>query len=146
MAVIEAGVAYRENVDEVMEALKTLGAEMKADPTYGPLILEPLEMLGVDAFGDSAVTIKCRFKTLPLKQWTVMREFNRRMKNRFDELGIEIPFPHQTVYFGADKKGKAPPVFIRTLEETPQPVPPPSAAEPKPEKADVPPQPQEEFK
>lgn len=119
MAVIEAGVAYRENVDEVMEVLKQLGAEMREDPTYGPLIIEPLDMLGVDALGDSAVTIKCRFKTVPLKQWMVGREFNRRMKNRFDELGIEIPFPHQTVYFGVGKDGKAPPAFIHALKDEP---------------------------
>ncbi|WP_316979655.1 mechanosensitive ion channel domain-containing protein [Shumkonia mesophila] len=140
MAVIEAGVAYRESVDEVMEVLKQLGAEMTADPTFGPLIIEPLEMLGVDALGDSAVTIKCRFKTVPLKQWTVGREFNRRMKNRFDELGIEIPFPHQTVYFGVDKQGKAPPVFVQTQDDTPPAAPPaPAAVEAETEKPDTPP-------
>ena len=53
-----------------------------------------------------------RLKTLPLKQWAVGREFNRRMKKRFDELGIEIPFPHLTLYQGQDKKGKAPPLFV----------------------------------
>ncbi len=137
MAVIEAGVAYRESVDDVMEVLKQLGAEMKEDPTYGPLIIEPLEMLGVDALGDSAVTIKCRFKTVPLKQWTVGREFNRRMKNRFDELGIEIPFPHQTVYFGVDKQGKAPPVFVRTQDDTPPTEPAPPTPEPESEKPET---------
>lgn len=115
MAVIEAGVAYRENVDEVIEVLKQLGEEMRADTEFGPLILEPLDILGVDALGDSAVVIKARFKVRPIKQWAVRREFNRRMKNRFDELGIEIPFPHQTVYFGADKDGSAPPAFVRNL-------------------------------
>lgn len=116
MAVIEAGVAYRENVDEVMAVLRQLGAEMKEDPEYGPLILEPLEMLGVDALADSAVIIKCRFKTAPLKQWMIRREFQRRMKNRFDELGIEIPFPHQTLYFGVGKDGTAPPAFVQTVK------------------------------
>jgi small conductance mechanosensitive channel len=66
----------------------------------------------VDRFADSAVVIKARFKTRPLRQWEVMREFNRRIKNRFDELGIELPFPHQTVYFGADKEGRAPPAHV----------------------------------
>jgi len=141
MAVIEAGVAYRESVDEVMEVLKQLGAEMTSDPTFGPLIIEPLEMLGVDALGDSAVTIKCRFKTVPLKQWTVGREFRRRMKNRFDELGIEIPFPHQTVYFGVDKQGKAPPVFVQTQDAAPsaEPPAPAPAAGAEMEKPDTPP-------
>jgi small-conductance mechanosensitive channel len=102
------GVAYREDVDEVMEVLRAIGQEMQGDPDYRHLILEPLEILGLDTFADSAVIIKARIKTLPIKQWTVGREFNRRMKRRFDELGIEIPFPHTTLYFGVDKKGQAP--------------------------------------
>jgi moderate conductance mechanosensitive channel len=104
----DVGVAYREDVDEVMEVLRAIGQEMQQEPDYRRLILEPLEILGVDTFADSAVIIKARIKTLPIKQWTVGREFNRRMKKRFDELGIEIPFPHTTLYFGEDKKGKAP--------------------------------------
>lgn len=108
-SVMDIGVAYRENVDDVMEVLKEIGAELQLDPEYGPKILEPLEVLGVDAFADSAVVIKVRIKTVPTKQWWVGREFNRRMKNKFDELDIEIPFPHQTIYFGVDKKGSAAP-------------------------------------
>ncbi|MBL6946366.1 MAG: mechanosensitive ion channel [Rhodospirillales bacterium] len=114
MAVIEAGVAYRENVDDVMAELEKIGAEMCDDPEWGPFILEPLEVLGVDALADSAVIIKVRFKTVAMKQWAVRRQFNRRMKNRFDELGIEIPFPHRTMYFGVDKDGGAPPVNVRS--------------------------------
>ena len=83
--------------------------DMRSEPEFGPDILEPLEVLGVDQFADSAVIIKARIKTRPIKQWTVGREFNRRMKKRFDELGIEIPFPHRTVYFGAGKDGSAAP-------------------------------------
>lgn len=120
MAVIEAGVAYRESVDDVMEVLKQLGAELQEDPEFGPLIVEPLDMLGVEELADSAVIIKCRFKVLPMKQWAVRREFTRRMKNRFDELGIEIPFPHQTLYFGVDKDGTAPPAFLRTNPPKPR--------------------------
>jgi len=110
--VFDVGVAYREDTDKVCGVLKALGAELQADPEFGPKILEPLEMLGVDAFLDSAVVIKCRFKTRPIMQWAVGREFNRRMKRRFDELGIEIPFPHQTIYFGTDKAGNAPPMRL----------------------------------
>jgi small conductance mechanosensitive channel len=107
-AVFEIGIAYRENVDDVMQVLRELGAETRQDPYFRHLIMEPLEVAGLDRFADSAVVIKARFKTRPLRQWEVMREFNRRIKNRFDQLGIEIPFPHQTVYFGADKQGQAP--------------------------------------
>jgi small conductance mechanosensitive channel len=77
------------------------------------LILEPLEVFGLDAFGDSAIVIKGRIKTLPIKQWQVGRAFNRLVKQRFDEQGIEIPFPHRTIYFGQDKQGLAPPAFVQ---------------------------------
>jgi len=107
-AVFDIAIAYREDVDEVMEVLGQIGSELRADPEFAHLILAPLEVLGLDKFADSAVIIKARIKTLPIQQWGVGREFNRRMKRRFDELGIEIPFPHQTVYFGEDKAGEAP--------------------------------------
>ena len=107
--VFDIGIAYREDVDQVIEVIGQLGAELQEDPSYGVEILEPIEILGVDAFADSAVVIKARIMTKPIKQWMVGREFNRRMKRRFDELGIEIPFPHMTLYFGEDKQGKAPP-------------------------------------
>ena len=111
-AVIEVGVAYREDTDEVVEVLKQVGAELQADPEIGPNILEPLEVMGVDALGDSAVVIKVRFKTLPIKQWSTRRAFNRLMKKAFDAKGIEIPFPHTTIYFGEDKQGRAPPAHV----------------------------------
>ena len=100
-ALFDIGVAYKENVDQVMDVIKQVGKEMREDKYYGRLILDDLEMFGVDDFGDSQVTIKFRIKTLPIKQWEVSREFKRRLKNRFDELGIEIPFPHRTLYWGA---------------------------------------------
>jgi len=106
--VLDMGVAYREDTDEVCAVMKEVLEDLRADPNFGPFILEPLEVLGVDAFADSAVIIKARIKTLPIKQWMVGREYNRRVKKRFDALGIEIPFPHQTIYFGEDKKGMSP--------------------------------------
>lgn len=106
--VFEVGVAYREDTDEVVAALKQVGDELLQDETFKDLIVLPLEVLGVDSFGDNAVIIKARITTKPIKQWQVGREFNRRMKKRFDELGIEIPFPHRTIYFGEDKGGDAP--------------------------------------
>ncbi|MBN2320599.1 MAG: mechanosensitive ion channel family protein [Acidobacteria bacterium] len=103
-AVLDVGVAYKENVDAVMEVLKGIGEETKQDPAFGNLLMEPLEILGVDDFADSQVTIKIRIKTLPLKQWIVGRELRRRIKNTFDARGIEIPFPHVSVYFGESSK------------------------------------------
>ncbi|MBI4184656.1 MAG: mechanosensitive ion channel [Proteobacteria bacterium] len=116
--VFEVGIAYREDYDAVVEVLKGIAREMRADPAFGPLILDPgFEVLGLDAFADSAVIIKARITTRPIKQWEVGREFNRRMKRRFDELGIEIPFPHRTIYFGVDKDGGAPPARLRLERE-----------------------------
>jgi small-conductance mechanosensitive channel len=111
--VFELGIAYREDVDEVIDLIKRIGEELQADPETGPMVLEPIEMFGLDAFGDSAIVIKGRIKTQPLKQWAVMRAFNRLVKLRFDEHGIEIPFPHRTLYFGEDKQGRAPAAAVR---------------------------------
>ncbi len=99
--VFDIGVAYKEDPDHVMDVMRQVGEEMQNDSEYGPLIIEPLEIFGVDQFGDSAVVIKARIKTKPIQQWTVGREFKRRLKKAFDAHGIEIPFPHQTIYWGA---------------------------------------------
>jgi small conductance mechanosensitive channel len=106
-ALFEIGVAYKEDVDQVMQVLVKLGKELRADPTFRQLILDDPEMLGVDSFDDSAVVIKFFIKTRPLKQWTVKRAMLRRIKKKFDELGIEIPFPHRTV-FVHHESGEAP--------------------------------------
>jgi moderate conductance mechanosensitive channel len=130
--VMDIGVAYREDTDHVTEVIKEIVEEMRAEPEFEAVILEPLEVLGVDRFADSAVIIKARLKTVPVKQWMVGRAFNRRMKKRFDALGIEIPFPHQTIYFGVDKDGAAPPARIRVdspVELEPQPAQPQPARE-----------------
>ena len=103
-AVIDVGVAYKEDVDYVIDVLKQIGEELLNDREYGPLIVEAPEVLGLDSFGDSAVVIKTMITTKPLKQWAVGREFRRRVKKKFDELGIEIPFPHTTVYWGEASK------------------------------------------
>jgi small conductance mechanosensitive channel len=102
--VIDVGVAYKENVDNVMKLLNEIGEELCKDEYFSPLILEPLEILGVDNFGNSEVIIKCMIKTQPLKQWEVGRELRRRIKNTFDQKGVEIPFPHVSVYFGEASK------------------------------------------
>jgi moderate conductance mechanosensitive channel len=110
--VFNIGVAYRENVDEVIQVLQGIDEEMRQDAGYKNDILAPLEVAGLDSFGDSAIVIKARIKTKPIQQWRVGREFNRRIKMKFDELNIEIPFPHQTIYFGKDKAGKSPALSV----------------------------------
>ncbi len=116
----EVGIAYREDVDEVMAVLRDIAEELRRDPQFAEDILEPLEMLGVDQFADSAVIIKCRIKTRPIKQWRVGREMNRRIKKTFDAKGIEIPFPHQTIYWGEPKQGTPPPLYVAGMEQTRQ--------------------------
>lgn len=109
---MNVGIAYRENTDEVVALLRQVDSEMREEEQFKDKILEPIEILGVDSFQNSAVVIKARIKTVPLQQWSVGREFNRRMKFLFDEQGVEIPFPHQTIYFGQDKDGQAPPMHV----------------------------------
>ncbi len=99
-AMIEIGVAYKEDVDEVIAVLNQVAEGMRNDDVFRELILDPLEVLGLDSFGDSSVNIKVRLRTLPAKQWAVAREFRKRVKKVFDEKGIEIPFPHRTLYIG----------------------------------------------
>ena len=111
-AVIDVGVAYREDTDEAMDLMRQVGAEMRQDEAIGPKILEDMEMAGVDKWDDSAVILRCRFKVPPLEQWGVRREFLRRMKQVFDAHNIEIPFPHLTVYPGQAKDGSAPALHI----------------------------------
>jgi small conductance mechanosensitive channel len=106
-------VSYREDTDEVVSALIEIGTGMRDDPNFGPKMLEPIEIIGVDAFKESSVVIKVRLKTAPMQQWTIGREFNRRMKKAFDQKGIELPFPHRTIYFGEDRQGRAPAAHIR---------------------------------
>ncbi len=106
-AVIDAGVGYSEDTDHVSEVLREIAAGMEQDESWRHRVIPPFEVFGVQELADSAVVVRCRFKTPPMHQWAVAREFRRRMKKRFDEIGIEIPFPHRTVYFGADK-GDAP--------------------------------------
>lgn len=108
--VLDIGVAYKEDTDKVVEVIKQVAEVLRADPNFENKILEPIEIFGVDQFADSAVIIKARFKTKPIEQWAVGREYRRRLKKAFDEQGIEIPFPHRTVYWGEEIK----PLQLRT--------------------------------
>lgn len=102
--VFDIGVAYKENTDEVVAVIKDVCANLRKDDTVGRNIIEDAEIFGVDKLDDSAVVIKGRIKTKPIQQWAVGREFLRRVKLAFDEKGIEIPFPHMSVYVGSQSK------------------------------------------
>jgi small conductance mechanosensitive channel len=116
-AVIDAGVAYREDVDEALEVMRQVGMELRADPVIGPKIIEDVEIVGVESWAESAVILRCRFKVAPIEQWTVRRAYLRRLKAAFDAAGIEIPFPHLTLYAGQAKTGATPP-FPLQLDKT----------------------------
>lgn len=102
--IFDIGIAYKENTDRVIAVMEKVGQSMMEDKEFGGLMLEPPEIFGVDRFDDSAVIIKGRIRTKPIRQWTVGREFLRRIKLAFDENNIEIPFPHRTIYFGEESK------------------------------------------
>lgn len=111
-SVIDIGVAYREDINTVIEVMQQVGDELYRDEIYSAKILTPLEMAGVDRFDDSAVIVRCRFKVLPLEQWTVRREYFRRIKYAFEKHNIEIPYPHLTLYPGESREGTAPALRI----------------------------------
>ena len=115
--VFDIGVAYREDVDEVIQVIKEVDEDMRKDPEFAEDILQPIEILGLDRFADSAIIVRARTTTKPIKQWRVGREFNRRLKKLFDQRGIEIPFPHVTLYMGQDKTGESPPLRVRTMDK-----------------------------
>ncbi len=111
-AMIDAGVAYRENYGHVVQALQDVALELRQDEIWGPDIIGDLEVFGLNNISDSAVEIRVRMKTRPLRQFAVRRAFLERMKQTFDERGIEIPFPHRTIWFGTGKDGQAPPLRL----------------------------------
>ena len=94
---VTVGVAYREDTDRVGAVLGDIVAGMRADPGFSALILGELSLWGVDALGDFAVTIKGQIRTTSGGRWPVQREFNRRVKKRFEAEGIDIPFPVRTL-------------------------------------------------
>lgn len=118
----EYGIAYRENIDEAVLHLKAAFEALKSDPAMRGKILEPIQIPGVTELGASSVNIRVMIKTAPGEQWSVGRAYNRLVKMHFDAAGIEIPFPHTTIYFGEDKSGKAPPVYVRQLDDSVEPT------------------------
>ncbi|MEW5894124.1 MAG: mechanosensitive ion channel family protein [Pseudomonadota bacterium] len=105
---IDVGVGYGEDVDRVMAIMRETGMKMRADEQFGPLMIEDVEVFGLDNFADSALTFKLRLKTLPGKQVEVGREYRRRLKLAFDAAGVEIPFPQRVIHVSRDQPLAAP--------------------------------------
>lgn len=97
-AVIDIGVAYREDLDHVMQVMRDVADRLREDAEYGRRILDPFELAGVERWDDSAIILRGRFRVAPLEQWAVRREYLRRLKVAFDINGIEIPFPQLAVH------------------------------------------------
>ena len=112
-AVIDVGIAYQENTDRVIEVVRAVDAEARGNPDLAERLSGELEVMGVNALGDSSVTVRVRIRTRAGCQWGVRREYLRLIKLRFDEAGIEIPFPHVTVYFGEMRGGTTAPAIVR---------------------------------
>ena len=96
----DIGVAYKENLAKVMDVMQQVGDEMYAEDEYKTNMLASVEVSGLNNFGDSALEIRARIRTKPGKQWGIGREYRKRLKEAFDKHNIEIPFPHQTIYWG----------------------------------------------
>ncbi|WP_181408054.1 mechanosensitive ion channel domain-containing protein [Pararhizobium mangrovi] len=111
------GVAYREDIDDVRAALFEAFERLRGNAEYSSLIIGDMEWFGVTTFADSAVIVRSRIKTLAGSQWGIGRAYNGYIKTVFDERNIEIPFPHQTLYFGEGKRGEAPVAHIRVAED-----------------------------
>jgi moderate conductance mechanosensitive channel len=117
-AVIEVGIAYREDPDEAFAIMGEVAKAMREEPAWGARMSGELEIIGVNKWADSAVMLVARLRVVPpIQQWNVKREFLKRLKKAFDEAGIEIPFPHLTIYAGQSKDGDAPPFHL--LEKNP---------------------------
>lgn len=97
---INIGVAYKTDLQHAIDVLNRVGQELANDEEWGPIILDPIQALRVDNFGDSAIEIKVLGEVLPIRQWDVAGQYRMRVKSAFDDEGIEIPFPHRTLYMG----------------------------------------------
>lgn len=100
--VFNIGVAYKENLTEVMQLMQEVGDGMFADEDYKQKMLDTIEISGLNNFGDSSMDIRARIRTKPGQQWGIGREYRKRLKETFDAHNIEIPFPHQTIYWGEE--------------------------------------------
>ena len=103
-AVVDVGVGYGVDIDKALGVMREVGAAMRADAKWAGRMPDDIDILGVERLGDSAVVLRCQLRVMPPnEQWNVKREFQKRLKQAFDERGIEIPFPQLTVHVPTPK-------------------------------------------
>ena len=115
--VCDMGIAYREDVEDAKQAMFDAFEKLRLDEEQRPNIIGDLEWFGLNSFGDSAIVVRARIKTVPGKQWALGRAYNGILKVIFDERGIEIPFPHQTIYFGEAKDGRTQALRLKQVND-----------------------------
>jgi small conductance mechanosensitive channel len=120
--VAEIGVAYREDIGRVKDLMREAFDRLR-ETEHGRVILGDLDMQGITGFADSAVMLRARIMTRPGQHWAVGRAYNELIKEIFDREGVEIPFPHVTLYMGQDRDGAAPPLNLRPMHRRPAPAP-----------------------
>lgn len=96
-AVVDIGVAYREDIDRVFAVMRQTAQALRESPGFGPKVADDIEISGVEQWAESAVMIRARIRTQPLEQWSVRREYLKLLKAAFDREGIAIPFPQRTL-------------------------------------------------
>ncbi len=97
---LTVGITYDSDIDKARKLIKQIGLELAEEPEFKPLILEPLKMQGVDAFGDYAVQIRMKMMTLPGENFVIRRQALARIKKAFDANGIKFAYP--TVQLAGD--------------------------------------------
>ena len=90
-AIVDIGVDYSQDVEQVKEAVRIAGNALTRDPVK-TLIIEPPEVLGLEAFGESRLTLRIAVKVMPGQRATVERALRHELKRAFDQKGISIPF------------------------------------------------------
>jgi small conductance mechanosensitive channel len=121
--VADIGIAYREDIDAAKVEMLAAYDDLMADMQWETKLVGGLEWFGVESLGDSAVVLRARLKTRPGEQWAVGRAYTEIVKKRFDRAGIEIPYPHLTLWFGTGRDGNAPPAHLILSERAAQPEP-----------------------
>ena len=101
-AIIDVGIAYKENVQRAMALMDEVGQSMLNEEPWKNQLMGEFMVMGVQMLGDSSVVIRCRFKTVGGEQWAIRREYFRRIKLVFDREQVEIPFPQMTLHKAAD--------------------------------------------